>query len=384
MASLERILLVESHPDIADVIAGQALRPLGYTVEIVTQAGMAIRQALQSLPDVIVTNLHLPDLSGKDLLVAFVSQGLQMPIIVIAEKGNEQEVIQAFRLGAADALLWPAREAEVVAAVERVLKQVRQARSRQRLNEQLKATNERLQRKVSELTTIISIGKAVVSITDRRRLLDTIIEGALRVAEADLGWLLLREERSKQFILVSQRNLPEAWAKKIGHPLEDGISALVALSGASLLIHGQALQKFKASMLGKAAAVMPIKVQEEVIGLMVVLRKADVPFEEATQTLLEAVADYASISLLNERLFLTVQKAAETARAGEQRQRDELSRLREALQKELDQILHPMGLLLTGRAGPFNDQQRQALLSINAAAQRLSALIRSDRSSRLS
>ncbi len=384
MASLERILLVESNPDIVDVIARQALRPLGYSVEVVAEARTAIRQALQSSPDVILTNLHLPDLSGKDLLVAFVSQGLQMPIVVIAEKGREHEVIQAFRLGAADALLWPARETEVVTAVERILKQVRQARSRQLLDEQLKATNERLQRKVQELMTIISIGKAVVSSRDRRHLIEVILDGALRLAEADLGWLLLRDERSSQFLLVSQRNLPQAWAKKVGQPLDDGISTLVALSGASLLIHGEALQKFKASTLGKAAAVIPIKVQEEVIGLMVIMRQAGVPFDDSIQTLLEAVADYASIALVNERLFRALQQTAEAARVEEQRHREALASLRDALQRELDQILYPMSLLLTGKAGPFNPEQRRALFSMNAAAQRLSSLIRGESSGRLS
>ncbi len=126
MALIERILLVENDPDISDLIARQALKPLGYQVDVVADAGSAIKKALQTPPDLVIANLNLPGLSGKDLLVALSSQGVHTPLMIIAEKGQEQDVIQAFRLGAADILLWPARDAEVVSAVERVLTQVRE------------------------------------------------------------------------------------------------------------------------------------------------------------------------------------------------------------------------------------------------------------------
>ena len=379
MALIERILLVESDPDISDLIARQALRPLGYQVDIVTDAGSAIKKALQTPPDLVIANLNLPGLSGKDLLVALSSQGSTAPLIVIAGKGQEQDVIQAFRLGANDVLLWPAREAEVVSAVERVLTQVREMRARRRLDEQLKAANDELQHKVRALTFIVAVGKAVVSITDRRVLFERIVEGALQVAGADLGWLLLRDDRAKTFLLTAQRNLPEAWAKKMGQPLDDGISALVALSGESLLIHGDPLQKFKVAALGRSAAVTPIKVRNEVIGLMIVVRRAQKAFGETEQTLLEAVADYASISLVNERLFRAIQQNAEAARSGEKQQNELFQSLRRSAQKELDGILYPLGLILTGKTGPLNAEQRQALSSANAALQRLSEVVSQNR-----
>lgn len=375
MAFLERILIVESDPDISDLIARQALAPLGYPVDVVTDAGAAIKQALQTPPDLVIANLNLPGLSGKDLLVALSSQGRQAPIIVVAEKGREQDVIQAFRLGAADVLFWPARDAEVVAVVERILTQVRESHARRRLDEQLKAVNENLHRKVRELTSIVAIGKAVVSMTDRRVLFERIVEGALQVSGADLGWLLLEDERSGQFVLTAHGRLPEAWAKKMGQPLDDGVSALVALSGESLLLHGEALQKFKAAALGQAVAVTPIKVRDQVIGLMVVVRKALKPFGESEQTLLEAVSDYASVSLVNERLFRAVQQNVEAVRTEGKRQSELMHSLRASVQKELDGILYPLGLMMTAKTGPLSAEQRRALTSANAAAQRLSEMI---------
>jgi DNA-binding response OmpR family regulator len=375
MAIIERILLVESDPDISDLIARQALKPLGYQVDIVTDAGSAIKKALQTPPDLVIANLNLPGLSGKDLLVALSSQGVHIPLIVIAEKGQEQDAILAFRLGAIDVLFWPSRDAEIVSAVERVLAQGREMRARRRLDEQLKTANEELQRKVRELTSFIAIGKAVVSIRDRRVLLERVVEGALQVAGADLGWLLLRDDQTKAFVLTAHRNLPDAWAKKTGQTLDDGISSLVALSGESLLIHGDPLQKFKVAALGKSAAVTPIKVKSEVIGLMIVVRKAQKAFVDVEQTLLEAVADYASISLVNERLFRAIEYAAESARAGENRQNVLVTSLRESVQTELQGIMYPLGLIMTGKTGALTAEQRQALASAEAAMGRLSTAV---------
>lgn len=372
MASVsERILVVESDPDISDLITRQALKPLGYQVTLATDVASAIQQALRTNPDLVITNLNLPGLSAKDLLVAFSSQGISAPLILIAKKGQEADVIQAFRLGADDVLFWPARDAEVVTVVERVLKQTRESRTRQQLDQKLKDMNNELQRKVQQLTTILGTGKAVVSITNQRQLFDRILEGALQVAEADIVWLTLRDDKTKLFLLSADRNLPEGWAKKRNQPLDDGISSLVTFSGESLVMHGAPLQKFRIAALGRSVAVIPIKVQNEVIGLLIVVRKADREINREEQALLEAVSDFASTSLVNARLFRALEQALEAAREGEKRQNALFENMRHIVTKELQAAGYPLNLVLTEMPGALNSEQKQALVSVQEALARL-------------
>jgi DNA-binding response OmpR family regulator len=377
--SAERILLVESDPAIIELIAHQALQPLGYQVQIVGDVNAAITHAAQSVPDLVIADLNLPGLSGKDLLVALNSQGLQVPVIVIAGKGQENNVIQAFRLGGTDYLLWPARETEVVAAVERVLKQIHESRARQRLDVQLKDTNEELQRRLRELTTIFAVGKAVISITDQKVLFDKIVEGAVYVAEADYGWLQIRDDHLRTFVLAAQHNLPEVWARKIGQPLDDGISSLVALSGETLAINGDPLKRFRVSMLGLSALVTPIKIQHEVIGLLVVVRKINQPFDGTTQSLLGAVADYASISLVNARLFRALQDNADKAQAGEKKMVAQLKDFQLEMQSLLQLVTYPIDLLLTSKMGKLTSEQKKALESAQSSLKRAVQLTTSNR-----
>lgn len=367
----DRILLVENDPEISDLIARQVLTSVGYDVDVVVDSSSAIKQALLTPPDLIIADLNLPGLSAKDLLVALSSQGITTPLMVIASKGQEQDIIQAFRLGAADYLLWPARDAEVLSAVERVLGRVHEIRDRQRLDMKLSETNHELQRKVRELTAIINIGKAVVSITDQRFLFQKIVDGAAQVADANIAWLLVRDEESKAFLLTAQRGLPEVWSKKIHMPLDDGISGLVALSGETLSISGEPLLKFRVANLGRSACAVPIKIQKEVIGMLVVVRKDSRPFEKMEQTLLEAVADYASISLVNARLFRALNSSMQASKEGVRRQNALLESVRSSITEELQAAIYPIELLLTEKTGSITETQRQALQTARAALQRL-------------
>lgn len=368
----EQILIVESDPDIADLIGRQSLKPLGYQVTVVGDAASAMKHAVQTPPDLILANINLPGLSGKDLLAAFGSQNVKSPVIVIAEKGQETDAIQAFRLGATDVMFWPLRDAEVVSIVERAMRQTQEMRERQKLDRQLKATNDELQKRLRDLTTIMGIAKAVISVTDQRQLFDRILESALQLGEADICWLMLREDKGNTFLLRAHRNLPDSWSKKMNQPVDDGISSLVALSGESLFMNGTPLQKFKLAALGKSVGVIPIKIKTEVIGLLMIVRRNDREFTRDVQMMLEAMADYASISMVNARLFRALEQAVENARAGEKYRHAALETLRGAIHSEVQAALYPLNLVLTEMPGALNPEQKKALESVQAALQRLS------------
>jgi GAF domain-containing protein len=56
--------------------------------------------------------------------------------------------------------------------------------------------------------------------------------------------------------------------------------------------------------------IAPTKVRDQPIGVLCVARREAKPFSERDQAMLEAVADYASISLVNTRLFQALEARA--------------------------------------------------------------------------
>jgi two-component system NtrC family sensor kinase len=310
-AQRERILVVDDDPDVLDLLERQVLVPMGYQVATASDVSGAIQKSVTFGPDLIVASLALPGLSGKDLLVALRSQGVEVPMLVMAPEGMEQDAIQAFRLGARDYLVKPLREAELVAALERAIHEIQLRHERQRLASQLADSNRQLERRVRELTTLFGIGKAVTSTTNQSQLFGKLMEGSLFVTQADMGYLLLQEEGTQHMIMRGQSHLPPSLASKLMQVWDDGVSGLVMLSGEALAIHGEGLAKFKLARLGKAALIAPIKVKDQPIGVLVVVREEPSPFNERDQAMLEAVADYASISLVNSRLFQALEIRAQ-------------------------------------------------------------------------
>jgi DNA-binding response OmpR family regulator/signal transduction histidine kinase len=378
----ERILIVENDPEISDLVGRQALQSTGYQTFVVSDANTALSKTLQLAPDAILIDLNLPGLSGKDLMVALTSQGIQTPIIVLSLKGTEADIIQAFRLGATDYLLWPVREAEVINVVERVLKQVRERHERERLAQQLQQTNQELQLRVRELTAIFAIGKAVVSITDQSVLFEKILDGATRVTQADLGWFLLREEKNRVYTLAAHRNLPGSMAERMNLPWDDGVSSLVAMSGESLSIHGEPLKRFKIFTLGQSALIVPIKVQKQVVGMLVVMRRQPQPFNPSDQHLLEAVADYAAISLANAHLFRAIEERArkyqalvESAQANEKIANELVQGVKKELRFTLDQTRISLDRLTKSPAARWASDQRQELAAFQDQVQQLNRII---------
>jgi DNA-binding response OmpR family regulator/signal transduction histidine kinase len=374
--SRDRILIVEADPVVSDLIGRQALQASGYQVFVASDATTAISKALQWAPDLIITNINLPGLSGKDLMVALSSQGVTTPVIILAQRGVEADIIQTFRLGASDYLLLPVREAEVITAVSRVLQQVHDRRERDRLAQQLQQTNHELQARVRELTTIFAVGKAVTSITDQGSLLEKVLDGAIRVTQADLGWFLLREDTDRPFMVVAERNLPPSLGVRLNHPWDDGISSLVAMSGEPLSIHGEPLKRFKIFSLGLSALIVPIKVQKKVIGLLVMMRKQPTPFNSSEQHLLDALADYASISLVNVRLFRAVedrvrmlQRMAESAQVGEKVNSEILQVVKQELSVPTGSAMAALDKLSRDPTARWRPDQRQQLTTVQDSLQ---------------
>jgi two-component system NtrC family sensor kinase len=311
----EKILIADEDPDVIDLVARQSLGPLGYSMATASDGPGAIQQIMRFHPDIVVASLTLLGLSAKEILVALRSQGLESLVIVTAPEGQEKAALQAFRLGAKDYLAKPLREAEVVSSVERALSEVRLRKEREALAQRLSEANEQLEHRVKELTLLYGIGKAIVSLNHLERLYDRLIEGARYATDAEVGWLLQRDDAGRELILRGQHGLPQALAAKVNQAWDDGVSPLVVASGEALSLAGAGLARFKIAQVCQSVMVAPIKAKSEPLGVISVGHLAGRQFTPREQAMLEAVADYASIAMINARLFRALETRAAAKKA---------------------------------------------------------------------
>lgn len=141
-------------------------------------------------------------------------------------------------------------------------------------------------------------------------------------------------------------------------------------SGETLSISGDPLLKMRVVTLGKSICAVPVKVQKEVIGMLLVMRREARPFERQEQALLEAAADYASIAMVNARLFSALNSSVRASREARERQAAFLKSMHSQLVKDIMSAVGPIDHMLAEKTGNLSESQREALKTTRAALER--------------
>ncbi len=296
--SQEGILLIETDPEISQLIAEQTLKPLGYRVDVVASVGLALEKIEKASPDVILTDLTLPELSAKDLLVALQSRHLNIPTVVIGRPGQETDILQAYRLGADDFLMCPIREAEVASVVENVL-----ARQKNRIGpetaQQLLQSKAGMERMRHDFGEIFSLSTLLRNGANRQSLFERIAAVGIQVAEADSFWILASNPKQNKYILQACQNGPAEIKARLYLPYEDELSSLVAVTGEAAAIHGEAIKRLPNLGAVESLLAVPIKLDNKVSAIITAARNTPRPFNKSEQAMLELVAAFTSILLEN-------------------------------------------------------------------------------------
>jgi two-component system, OmpR family, KDP operon response regulator KdpE len=122
-----RILIVEDEPSITKVLRS-SLSAVGFEVTTVETAQASIRAVAQSAPDVIILDLGLPDLDGKEV-IHLLREWTDAPILVLSARHEEDERISALDLGADDYVTKPFRMGEFQARLRAALRRVQSRKS---------------------------------------------------------------------------------------------------------------------------------------------------------------------------------------------------------------------------------------------------------------
>jgi two-component system, OmpR family, KDP operon response regulator KdpE len=110
---MTRVLVVDDEPQLLRVLR-MHLQARGYEVDAAPDGRRALELAAQSLPDVVVLDLGLPDISGVEV-IAGLRGWTQVPIIILSVHDQEADKITALDAGADDYVTKPFSMAELLA-----------------------------------------------------------------------------------------------------------------------------------------------------------------------------------------------------------------------------------------------------------------------------
>jgi len=309
---MEEILIIDDSEHIASLLANHVLPELGFTAIVAHTGRQGLQRIRARLPDLILLDLQLPDMSGLDLLRMLAQEGHDVPVILMTAHGSESIAVEAFRLGARNYLIKPFSDIEARAVIDQALRERRLRRDKERLTASL-------QQRVQELTVLYRIGKSVTGLMDQEQLLQRIVEAGVFITQAEEGFLLLHDETQQELYLRAAKNLGEQRAQSLRVPIDDSLAGQVFRTGKPVRLDqsraGAAL-KVKTGFLVRAILQVPLMLGTKVKGVLAVdNRVADRTFSENDEYLLATLADYAAIAIENARLY-------EQVKLSEQRYRD--------------------------------------------------------------
>ena len=114
------ILVVDDEKTIVDVIEAY-LKKENYTVFTASNGNKALKILDDEKIDLIILDLMLPDISGEDICKK-IKNKMDIPIIMLTAKVNEDDVLNGFKQGADDYVIKPFSVKQLIARVIAILR----------------------------------------------------------------------------------------------------------------------------------------------------------------------------------------------------------------------------------------------------------------------
>ena len=114
------VLVIEDDEAIRSVLARQ-LTDAGHAVRAEVSASSALTAVVDWRPEVIVLDLGLPDIDGREVL-RMIRAVSDVPVIIATARDDEAEMIAVLDAGADDYVVKPYRSAQIEARIRAVLR----------------------------------------------------------------------------------------------------------------------------------------------------------------------------------------------------------------------------------------------------------------------
>ena len=117
MSQVRRILIVDDDGDLRSLLVEQFDCHDEFETLQSATAGDAIKLTMEALPDLIIMDVSLPDMDGRDAVAALRDKGFKNPIIIITGHSGDADVVRGLDSGANDYVGKPFRFAVLLARI---------------------------------------------------------------------------------------------------------------------------------------------------------------------------------------------------------------------------------------------------------------------------
>ncbi len=188
---------------------------MGYTIDTAEDGNVAIAKLESDLYDLVLTDLKMPNLDGRELLTMMSEKFPDIPKIVLTGFGTNDDIILALKTGAYDFLTKPIMDFAILYhAIERAL-------DRKRLNDEKNRYVEQL-RQINDIITMLNRGKKTEEIfmmlnTSLRKIIPFNRLSLLMIDEStgEVVTKLVESDREVEYAGMRNFNLSDSLLKEV-------------------------------------------------------------------------------------------------------------------------------------------------------------------------
>jgi signal transduction histidine kinase len=376
-----RLLVVDDEPSIVDILQ-EFLGSMGYDIQIARSGEDALRRLGELQPDVVITDINLPGISGLDVMREAKQRDGEVAVIVLTGHVSAASAIDALRQGAYDYVTKPFDLEEVQKIVERAIANRRLRAINRQLVEELRQKNDILQHHETELrekvrlatwqmTTLYEVGKEISANLELAPRLQIMAAKAAELSGAGGAVIYLRHEDTEEARVAAVHGLAHEAGddpahyfeaeRALGFPAFDPAPVRRIAAGDTL-----ELPALPAVRVANLLAV-PMVTENVVIGAMVVVQKPG-GFSDDDESFLALFAAQSAIAVRNSQLF-------EHTKTLDRLKSEFVAVVTHEIRTPLTSVKGAIELLSDARFFPNNEQQRKLLTIAQANAERLLVLI---------
>ena len=196
------VLLIEDERSIAEPFE-RALQRAGFRTAVALTGNEAISLATSRDPDVILLDLALPDIDGRDVCRQ-IRRDSSVPIIMVTASGTVTDRVVGLELGADDYVVKPFATGEVIARIRAVL---RRSRATSAVDDQLTVQDltidpssrrawrgaEELELTRKEFDLLVRLARDAGRVVTRESLMSDVWDinwfGSTKTLDVHIGWL---------------------------------------------------------------------------------------------------------------------------------------------------------------------------------------------------
>jgi signal transduction histidine kinase/DNA-binding response OmpR family regulator len=184
-----RVLLADDNADMRDYVC-RLLRSRGYKVTAVGDGGAALSEARTAPPDLILSDVMMPELDGFGLLAAIRStpELQDIPVLLLSARAGEEARVEGIEAGADDYLTKPFNARELLARVASNL-----------------TLHRHRKRELAEMAKLNAFSSGLISSADLTALLYAVLDAVIELQGADFGNIQLYDETVGDLRIVAQR-----------------------------------------------------------------------------------------------------------------------------------------------------------------------------------